>query len=103
MFQKIIASVIFIQNACKRRFPVGDLPLHACKRRSPVGNLPKQVCKHESPVGDPLKQACKHKFPVGDFAKLSDFLVVRGKNGGGIQIFFRVFQKLGLFSGLRNP
>lgn len=40
---------------------------------------------------------------MGDFAKLSDFLVVRGKNRGGIQIFFRVFQKLGLFSGLRNP
>lgn len=40
---------------------------------------------------------------MGDFAKLSDFLVVRGKNQRRIQIFFRVFQKLCLFSGLRNP
>ena len=54
-------------------------------------------------MGNLPKQACKHKFPVGDFAKLSDFLVVRRKNRGGIQIFFRVFQKLDLFSGLRNP
>ena len=54
-------------------------------------------------MGNLPKQACKHKFPVGDLAKLSDFLVFRGKNGGGIQIFFRVFQKLCLFSGLRNP
>lgn len=50
-----------------------------------------------------LQNVCKYKFPVGDLAKLSDFLVFRGKNRGGIQIFFRVFQKLCLFSGLRNP
>ena len=62
-----------------------------------MGNLPKQVCKHESPVGNPLKQACKHKFPVGDLTKISDFLVVRGKNGGVIQIFLEFFKSLVYF------
>ncbi len=48
-------------------------------------------------MGNLPKQACKHKFPVGDLAKISDFLVVRGKNRGGIQIFLEFFKSFVYF------
>ena len=44
-----------------------------------------------------LQNVCKYKFPVRDLAKLSDFLVVRGKNGGVIQIFLEFFKSLVYF------
>ena len=75
MFLKLIASIIFCKSSMQEAFPRCKILQNVCKRRS----------------------------LVVDLTKISDFLVFRGKNRGRIQIFFRVFQKLGLFSGLRNP
>ena len=44
-----------------------------------------------------LQNVCKYKFLVGYLTKLSDFLVVRGKNRGGIQIFLEFFKSFVYF------
>ena len=38
-----------------------------------------------------------------DLTKISDFLIFSREKSGRNSDFFRVFQKLCLFSGLRNP